>query len=376
MHTQRRTAAYTLQTLTLCWLCLMFLGGNSLAQTVTVSFDFDGFTEIFVSELCLPCTSVFNVAVTQGPDFVVEVTIDEDEVDSLDVTQTGTRLDFTLVQGKNQNIETLEARVTLPVLNNIDLDGVVKATLSGFNQTQLAVDVGNVSQLRGDSLMISDLTASVSGVSELDFGDISPLETASISVSGVSKATLNMNINSSLTGSVSDVSQLFYYGTNVAVSVETDIISSFIRLGDTRPGGFSERLYFAQFGNGQGFTSDTVLTNSSATETISGQVDFFDGDGLPLSMGLTSGEASSVEFEIPALGMTTIRSDGQGETMVGSAVVSSDRRVGGVVRFNISGIGIAGVSASQPLDGFITPVRRQLEGINTGVAITIPRVNR
>ena len=74
-------------------------------------------------------------------------------------------------------------------------------------------------------------------------------------------------------------------------------------------------------------------------------------------------------FEIPALGMTTFGSDGQEGTRVGSAVVASERRLGGVVRSDISGIGIAGVGSSEPLDGFITPVRRQLEGINTGVAI-------
>jgi hypothetical protein len=43
--------------------------------------------------------------------------------------------------------------------------------------------------------------------------------------------------------------------------------------------------------------------------------------------------------------------------------------LGGGIRFQIPGIGIAGVGASQPMSSFITPVRRQRGGINTGVAI-------
>ena len=55
-------------------------------------------------------------------------------------------------------------------------------------------------------------------------------------------------------------------------------------------------------------------------------------------------------------------------------MVSSNIPLGGVIRFDISapagiGSGIAGVPASQILNGFVTPVRRVAGGINTGVAI-------
>lgn len=48
--------------------------------------------------------------------------------------------------------------------------------------------------------------------------------------------------------------------------------------------------------------------------------------------------------------------------------MGSDAPLGGVIRFSIPGIGIAGVGESQPMSGFITPVRRK-GGINTGIAI-------
>ena len=139
----------------------------------------------------------------------------------------------------------------------------------------------------------------------------------------------------------------------------------------------SDQLYFAHFGNGQGFTSDTVLTNPSPTRTAARTVSYSDDDGNPLPVGFASAGdgivplaiASSVNFSIPPLGALTIATDGQGEVKAGAAVVTSDNPLGGVIRFSIPGIGIAGVGASQPLSEFIIPVRRKAGGINTGVAI-------
>ncbi|MDA2933704.1 hypothetical protein MYX82_05120 [Acidobacteria bacterium AH-259-D05] len=136
----------------------------------------------------------------------------------------------------------------------------------------------------------------------------------------------------------------------------------------------STEVRFAQFGNGVGLVSETVLTNPSAISTTSGKVEFFDDSGDPLSVGIVDvfGSAqptTSVDFSIPPLDTVTISSSGEGATAVGSAVVSSDVGVGGIIRFSIAGLGIAGVAESQPLTGFIASVRRQLGGINTGIAI-------
>jgi len=206
--------------------------GHLANDTANLVFDFRDFTEISVPTL-------FNVSVTQGTDFSVAVTVDEDVANRVEVTQTGARLNIALVPG-NGNIATLEALVTMPALNRMDLTGVVNATVNDFSQTQMTVNVGGVSRLRGNGLQIDNLTASISGVSHLAFGDIRPIRSAIIDVSGVSQATLNMDIGSTISGSVgtgqgTGVSTLYYYGTNVTVNVATDSISSVVRLGDTRP---------------------------------------------------------------------------------------------------------------------------------------------
>lgn len=129
-------------------------------------------------------------------------------------------------------------------------------------------------------------------------------------------------------------------------------------------------LSFAQFGGGQGFSSDLVLANASATATASGKVDFFDDNGAPLSVATSgSGTATSAAISVAPLGSVTVSTSPGGQLAVGSARVTSDSLVGGVVRFSIPGIGIAGVGESQPLGGFITPVRRKPGGVNTGVAL-------
>ena len=140
------------------------------------------------------------------------------------------------------------------------------------------------------------------------------------------------------------------------------------------------RLYFAQFGNGAGLVSDIVLNNPSTGVSVEGSVDFLDDDGNPLVVGISgvgplsdhlapAQEGTSVDFSLLPLDAVTISTDGVGEPVVGSAVVSADGVLGGFVRFTIAGMGTVGVGASQPVTGFIVPVQRVAGGVNTGIAI-------
>ncbi len=135
---------------------------------------------------------------------------------------------------------------------------------------------------------------------------------------------------------------------------------------------------FPQFGNGGGLVSDLVLTNTAAVAS-SVRVEFRGNDGAPLNLGVgsvppgantPSGPVSSVDFTLEPYGTARVSTDGLGnQALAGSAVVISDQRVGGVVRFTIAGIGIAGVGSSQPMTQFIVPVRRKAGTINTGLAL-------
>jgi len=206
--------------------------GRLVGDTTSLAFDFEGYSEIAVP-------TVFGITVVQGATYSVEVTVDREAADRVAVTQDGPRLSVALRPGDG-NIETLEAYITLPVLDRIDLTGVVNATLRDFDQPQMTINVDGVSRLRGDAMKIARLTARVDGVSQLNLGGIRPIGLAQVDIGGVSQATLNMDVGSTLTGSLSTgegsgASILYYYGTAVTVDVTRDLVSSVVRLGDTRP---------------------------------------------------------------------------------------------------------------------------------------------
>ena len=72
------------------------------------------------------------------------------------------------------------------------------------------------------------------------------------------------------------------------------------------------------------------------------------------------------------LGELTISTHGRGEVVTGSVTVASDGPIGGVLRFDLPGIGVAGVGASQPVRDAIFPARRQAGRISTAAAIHNP----
>ncbi len=140
-------------------------------------------------------------------------------------------------------------------------------------------------------------------------------------------------------------------------------------------------LDFAHFANGESFSSDVVVLNL-ATTPIQPLVYFYGKDGElidPGSMVNIMGNLTTTDFgaltlqsELPSQGEITVSTNGMGDLMTGSVKVVTegpDSPVGGVLRFDAPGIGVAGVGASLPVRDAIIPVRRQTGGINTGAAL-------
>ena len=79
--------------------------------------------------------------------------------------------------------------------------------------------------------------------------------------------------------------------------------------------------------------------------------------------------ALTVQTEMEPLGVLTISTHGRGDLVMGSVRVVSEGPIGGMLRFDHPGIGVAGVGASLPVRDAIFPVRRQEGGITTAAAI-------
>ena len=145
--------------------------------------------------------------------------------------------------------------------------------------------------------------------------------------------------------------------------------------------GHQVALDFAHFGNGAAISSDIVLVNLAATP-VRPAVYFYDEMGELIdpasvvdiggNLEATDHGAVTLQSELAPLGEVTISTNGQGETVTGSVKVISDgpdSPIGGVLRFDVPGVGVAGVGASEAVRAAVFPARRQAGGIDTGAAL-------
>ena len=154
-------------------------------------------------------------------------------------------------------------------------------------------------------------------------------------------------------------------------------------------------LDFAHFANGASIVSEMVFMNletqpsgpplspfHTATPPTRPVIYFYDQEGhsidpallvnLTGDLEITEDGALTVQTEMEPLGELTISTHGRGDLVSGSVKVVSEGPIGGVLRFDLPGIGVAGVGASLPVTDALFPARRQADGISTAAAIHNP----
>lgn len=297
-----------------------------MAATVTKVFEAEGFDRILVY-------SPYDVEVVQGEEFLVEVTVDLDNVDGVVVSTQNSALLLSSDEGPH-NFSTLDARVTLPVLDAIEILGVGNATLSGFSQHHLTVNILGTGRVQAESLWIDELDLNVMGTGGVDFGNIEPLQYANVGLDGVNVSTLNMAAGSTISGALLGITKLRYWGKNVHLDVAMTGLSKIKWLGESSgsqgpsligPG--HSGSWYASTQSGHGFS---IAIGSRAdgsplavvywyTYDISGNPIFLIGSGVP------DGNLLEVNFKSP-VGMVF------GEFDPDSVV----REAGGVGRFEFS----------------------------------------
>ena len=138
-------------------------------------------------------------------------------------------------------------------------------------------------------------------------------------------------------------------------------------------------LDFAHFANGgTSITSDLVFVNLS-TQPVRPAIYFYDTEGTPVSaeslvdvtgdLEITEDGGLTVRTEMEPLGELTISTHGQGVLVSGSVRVVSNGPLGGLVRYSVPGVGVAGVGPSPAVRDALFPARRQAEGIRTAAAL-------
>ena len=185
-----------------------------------------------------------------------------------------------------------------------------------------------------------------------------------------------------------------FTGVAVELDVGNQIFTTLpvVPVARTGGGGQEAGLDFAHFANGAGIISGLVLVNRSTQPSGPGPTPFhaailpsrpalyfYDKGGNPIDpesvvdltedLEITEDGSLTVRTEMEPLGELTISTHGRGELVTGSVTVISDGPIGGVLRFDLPGIGVAGVGVSLPLRDAIFPARRQAGGISTAAAI-------
>jgi hypothetical protein len=142
-------------------------GGSAVGSEnpVTKQYDFKDFTQVEVE-------SAFQVQITRGDTFKVEVTVDDRLVDRLSVEQNGATVKIAMTGGIDFGRSTRKAVVVVPSLEGVGLSGASRGEVSGFESEK-------------------NFEATVSGASTLVLAGFAVAD-ASFDLSGASKATGRM----------------------------------------------------------------------------------------------------------------------------------------------------------------------------------------
>ncbi|MFQ5563738.1 MAG: head GIN domain-containing protein [Parvularculaceae bacterium] len=171
---------------------------------VRKSYDFTGFDKIWVS-------GVYDIEVTVGSGFSIELSGPADEMARAEVKKRGDKLDLgQRKRGKKRHRrEGVEATITLPSLEALEVSGVVDGVIEGVDSERLTVDLSGVGDV-DVSGRCGELDALVSGVGELDASDLE-CRHVTVRVSGVGEA--EVYASESVDAVVSGMGDITVYGS-------------------------------------------------------------------------------------------------------------------------------------------------------------------
>jgi hypothetical protein len=192
-------------------------------ERATRTYDYADFRGVEVS-------GQWQVTIERGDDWRVAIEAPAEVIDDVSVLRQGdgdaVDLEGPWWLGELADGEApLQATITMPVLESVDITGTSITSISGFDGGTLSLDLAGAGQLRGSASRFDRLVLDMNGAVEVDLGDV-PVTDAEVDISGAGNVTLRM-AGGRLTGDVSGVASLEYSGT---VSEESIDRSGMIRV--------------------------------------------------------------------------------------------------------------------------------------------------
>jgi len=197
---------------TFAYLPSFFSGITGSGRLVTEQENFTGFTSVSIAD-------GFRFTIVQSPAYHVNVTIDDNLVKYVQVSQAGGSLHIGMAPGHSVTSSSLQVSISMPDLTSLDVSEGVSGNTQGFISTHaftVTASDGSSVVAQGNA---TDLTANASNGSRLDLSSLR-VSNAVVDVSGGSSATVHPD--GRLDATASDGSQLYYIGNptmgNISVS--------------------------------------------------------------------------------------------------------------------------------------------------------------
>ncbi len=196
--------------------------GNSEAvkgngEVIDKSYGYDAFTEVVSSDI--------DTTITQSEKFEINVTADSNLIDHILVEKDKGVLSVKLQNGQYMDA-TMSVEITMPNLQKLTQYGAAQMTFSGFDQSDLELNVMGAGQVAGTDNLVTNLVLNSQGASSLDMRS-SELINAEVHAMGASEIRLNFPQGKGrITGEIQGVSELLYCGdpdNNVSVFGVADI---------------------------------------------------------------------------------------------------------------------------------------------------------
>ncbi len=160
----------------------------------------------------------FNVVITQGSNYSIRITTDDNIQQYVDVQKNGDTLELGIKPMTWVSTTTLKAEITMPDLTVVELSGGAKANAANFSLThnfQSNLSGGSSLTMSGQA---TDLIATGSGGANMHFQEFK-VHNANLDLSGGSQATVNLD--GTLSGDLSGGARLFYKGNPTLGDINT-----------------------------------------------------------------------------------------------------------------------------------------------------------
>lgn len=161
----------------------------------------------------------WKITITPG-EYSVSVSASELDADDIEVSRRGDALLLSFASGFRTRTASPEARISVPDLSRIDIDGGAEVRLTGVDSPRLEIRVNGAASVTGIDARIEELHVDVDGAANVDFSSAEVVH-ASVEMDGASNLSLTM-AGGSLTGVLRGVGNVTYGGevSREAIRVE------------------------------------------------------------------------------------------------------------------------------------------------------------